>query len=76
MRSNADWSDVRYRCYTQSVKKAEQFKKIKRVQFTDSGHGIVPVVTEAKPPYQKPAHDMRNYVNAQMDLIRAEEKKR
>lgn len=46
MRSTADWQDVRYREYTTSVRKAERFKSVPRIQFTDSGHGIVPVVNE------------------------------
>lgn len=74
MRSTADWCDVRYRCYTQSVKTAERFKKVKRVEFTDSGHGIVPVVTDGKPPYQKPVYNLYRYVTDQMALIREEEK--
>lgn len=34
------WDDVRYREYTTNRKKAEAFKNIPRIQFTDSGHGI------------------------------------
>lgn len=33
--------DIRYRDYTTSRRKAEAFAKIPRIQFTDSGHGIV-----------------------------------
>ena len=33
--------DVRHRSYTRSQKKAEAFARIPRIQFTDSGHGIV-----------------------------------
>ena len=33
--------DVRYRDYTTSEKKAAIFRKIPKIQFTDSGHGIV-----------------------------------
>ncbi len=33
--------DVRYRKYTTSRKLAEAFGKIPKIQFTDSGHGIV-----------------------------------
>jgi hypothetical protein len=46
MRSTADWKDVRYRAYTTSVAKAEAFKRVPKIQFTDSGHGVVPVVKE------------------------------
>ena len=33
--------DVRYRTYTASPKIADKFEKIPKIQFTDSGHGIV-----------------------------------
>jgi len=33
--------DIRYREYTTSKKRAEAFEKIPKIQFTDSGHGIV-----------------------------------
>ena len=33
--------DVRYRAYTTSAKKAEAFRKIPKIQFSNSGHGIV-----------------------------------
>jgi len=33
--------DIRYRRYTTSAKLAKQFERIPRIQFTDSGHGIV-----------------------------------
>jgi hypothetical protein len=46
MRSTANWQDVRYREYTTSAKKAEIFKGVPRISFTDSGHGIIPHVRE------------------------------
>lgn len=46
MRSTADWQDCRYREYTTSKKKAELFKQVPKIRFTDSGHGIVPAVRE------------------------------
>lgn len=33
--------DVRYRGYTTSRRKAEAFGRVPKIQFTDSGHGIV-----------------------------------
>ncbi len=33
--------DIRYRAYTISKKKADKFNQIPKIQFTDSGHGIV-----------------------------------
>lgn len=46
LRSTALWTDVRYREYTSSAKKADLFKKVPRIPFTDSAHGIIPVVRE------------------------------
>ncbi len=34
-------SDVRYREYTSSKRRAEAFNQIPKIQFSDSGHGIV-----------------------------------
>ena len=33
--------DIRYRAYTTSEAKAKKFAAVPRIQFTDSGHGIV-----------------------------------
>jgi hypothetical protein len=39
--STERYDDVRYRYYTSSKKMAEAFDKVPKIQFTDSGHGIV-----------------------------------
>ena len=39
-------NDIRYRRYTRSKLTAERFSKLPRIQFTDSGHGIVFTVRE------------------------------
>jgi hypothetical protein len=39
-------SDVRYREYTRSKRRAERFAEVPKIQFTDSGHGIVFCVRE------------------------------
>lgn len=42
--------DVRYRAYTTSARKADEFRrKVTRIPFTDSGHGLVPGVFEMRP---------------------------
>ena len=41
--------DIRYRAYTTSKRKAEAFDRIPKIQFTDSGHGIVFAATELPP---------------------------
>lgn len=46
MRSTADWQDVRYREYTTSSKKADLFKQVPKIRFTDTAHHIIPVVKE------------------------------
>ena len=49
MRSTEDWNDVRYRDYTTSERKADLFKeKVSKIQFTDSGHGVVATVKECR----------------------------
>lgn len=49
-----NWTDVRYRDYTTSRKKAEAFKRIPKIPFTNNGHGIVAVVTEKGVGPRKP----------------------
>ncbi len=66
MRSTADWDDIRYREYTTSVRKAEAFKKIPKIQFTDSGHGIVPVVNDHKGRRDKPIMVLRDHVTGNL----------
>lgn len=46
---DTDCRDVRHRSYTTSRKKAEAFDRIPRIQFSDSGHGIVFSATELAP---------------------------
>jgi hypothetical protein len=46
MRSTADWQDVRYREYTSSKRKADLFKQVPKIRFTDTAHHIIPVVKE------------------------------
>lgn len=60
--------DVRHREYTTSKKRAEMFAQIPRIQFTDSGHGIV---FHAAPHRgrRKPTRRM-DYVDEQIALIR------
>lgn len=63
MRSTADWSgDCRYRAYTTNAKKAEAFKSIPKIRFTDSGHGIVPSVREHKGRREREIRTLSDYV--------------
>jgi len=59
-------TDIRYREYTTSKKRADLFNKIPKIQFLDSGHGICFSSTEHK-GHQKPRRtDLTNYVFEQM----------
>lgn len=68
LRSTANWQDVRYREYTTSAKKAELFKEVPRISFTDSGHGIVPHVREhsghREPRNMLLADHVRDYITS------------
>jgi len=56
--------DVRYRAYTTSQKKAEAFNRIPRIQFSDSGHGVVFAATELPPRAKRLPlrHSLADYV--------------
>lgn len=61
--------DVRHREYTSSRKKAELFARIPRIQFTDSGHGVVFVARPHK-GRRGPTRSM-DYVREQLALLRS-----
>lgn len=49
IRNTQSWDDCRYRAYTTSKKKADTFmEKVTKIRFTDSGHGLVPTVSECR----------------------------
>ena len=55
-------SDIRYRDYTSSKKKAEKFEQIPKIQFSDSGHGIVFISREHRGSRKPIVWTLRNYV--------------
>lgn len=55
-------NDVRYREYTSSKKRAESFNKIPKIQFSDSGHGIVFSAGEHKGKRKPRIHTLSSYV--------------
>ena len=61
--------DVRHREYTTSTKKARLFERIPKIQFTDSGHGIVFAAVEHKGP-RKPTYHM-DYVREQLEILKS-----
>ncbi|PBB75175.1 hypothetical protein CK227_10305 [Mesorhizobium sp. WSM4308] len=66
MRSTADWSDCRYRAYTTNAKKAENFRGLPKIRFTDSGHGIVPSVHEHKGRREREIRTLSDYVQERL----------
>src|SRR2546426_876869 len=64
--------DVRYRVYTTSKRKAEAFDRIPKIQFTDSGHGIVFSASELPPRTRKleARYGLADYVREHMEASR------
>ena len=60
--------DVRHREYTTSKKKAELFEQIPKIQFNDSGHGIVFMALEHSGRRQ-PIRRM-DYVRKQLEILK------
>lgn len=71
MRSTERWTDVRYRDYTNSKKVAEAFKAVPKVRFSDSGHGVVPVVSEHRGRRLPRVRSLSNYVSQHMPQRRS-----
>jgi hypothetical protein len=63
--------DVRFRAYTTSRKQAEAFNAIPRIQFTDSGHGIVFSAIELAPrtPRKPKRYELSGYVREHMRAL-------
>jgi len=68
--------DIRYREYTTSERKAKLFEQIPKIQFSDSGHGVV--FHSRKMEYgqkkEKEIFMLSKYVRTHLDLIAAQEK--
>lgn len=65
---------VRHRSYTTSKRTADLFARIPRIDFTDSGHGVVfhaRVVGYNERPRRKPTRHM-DYVDDQLRRLRKE----
>lgn len=59
-------TDIRYRAYTTSEKKAEAFRHIPKIQFSDSGHGIVFAAYEHTGPKLPPVTTLAAHVRKHM----------
>jgi hypothetical protein len=66
-----DRDDVRHREYTTSEKKARLFDLIPKIQFTDSGHGIVFAAVEHS-GRRLPTRRM-DYVREQLEIMKEED---
>lgn len=60
--------DVRHRSYTTSRRKAEAFGRLPKIQFTDSGHGIVFHAEELAPYTRRlpERHGLSDYIEANL----------
>jgi hypothetical protein len=68
----AGYDGIRHREYTTSKRKSERFALIPRIDFTDSGHGIV---FSARPHSGRRLPERRmDYVREQLALLAVEEK--
>ncbi len=61
--------DIRYREYTSSKRKAEDFNKIPKIQFSDSGHGIVFSATEHQGRRKPSIYILSEYVSQELTKI-------
>ena len=68
--------DIRYRKYTSSKKEAELFNKIPKIQFSDSGHGIVFSVREHHGHRLPTRNEVSEYVNREMLKLRNNDRAR
>jgi len=59
-------TDIRYREYTASKRRADLFNKIPKIQFSDSGHGIVFSATEHRGRREPRKTELSSYVMEQM----------
>lgn len=67
IRNTDRWDDCRYREYTTSSLKAERFRGVPKIKFTDSAHGLVPTVHEHNGGKRKPnITTLHDYVRTEM----------
>lgn len=64
------YDDVRYREYTSSEKKAKLFSQIPKIQFTDSGHGIVFSAREHKGKRKPCVTVLSDYVRKNLRILK------
>lgn len=64
--------EVRYREYTKSLGRAGMFIKIDKLQFTNSGHGVVPVVREWSGRRLPAVLALQKWVDEKMEALQRE----
>ena len=62
-------TDIRYREYTTSKKRADLFNKIPKIQFSDSGHGICFSAIEHSGHRKPRKTELSSYVYEQIALL-------
>lgn len=70
--TDARYGEVRHREYTTSDRKAEMFNQIPKIQFTDSGHGIVFHARKHSGPRLPTIH--MDYVRTEMRRLAEEQR--
>lgn len=68
--NSESYNDIRYRTYTSSKKKADMFNNIPKIQFTDSGHGIIFSAEEYKGKKKIIIHDLYDYVEKHLKSMK------
>ena len=64
--------EARAREYTSSPRRAEAWKRIARIDFTDSGHGIVFQATPHSGRRKPTLRGMTEHVNSELARLKAE----
>lgn len=67
-------NDIRWREYTGSKRRADQFAKIPKLCFTDSGHGIVFMSSKHRGAKLKEIREVTDYVAKKLRRVQAIEK--
>jgi len=68
--------DVRWREYTTSKRRADDFAKIPKIQFSDSGHGVVFTAYQCRGPRKPIVREVPDWVNRWLGIIHANQQLR
>lgn len=73
--SSEDKNDVRYRRYTSSLRTKQAFERIPKIQFTDTGHGIIFSADQVESRRAPVVTILDKHVNAELRRIMREDAK-